>query len=410
MTDVAPKLEVSGLYKIFGPSPERALARRREGGSKDRILSETGDVVAVSDISFSVREGEFFVVMGLSGSGKSTLIRCLNRLIDPTAGRILVDGEDVAQMDAEALRQLRLSKMAMVFQHFALFPHRTVGENVEFGLKMQGVDRSERRDRALEALDLVELRAWADRSPAALSGGMRQRVGLARALAVDPQILLMDEPFGALDPLIRRDMQEELITLQRRFKKTIIFITHDLHEALRLGDRVAIMRDGRFVQVGAPQAIVDHPEDPYVAAFTQDVDRGRVFTVETIMREPETLVSGADDVDGALRRLHDSGRSGLVVTGADGGANGVVGLAELSAAASAGGDAGALSAATQDVTTVAPETALADIYDQCTAGLPIAVVDKAGSLCGVVEPLDVFTALTGNEGSEDRKDAGRLAR
>src|SRR5690606_23617829 len=248
-----PKIRVRHLSKIFGEAPERALERLVAGADKDQIFEETGSVVAVADVSFEVGEGEIFVVMGLSGSGKSTLVRCINRLFEATAGELLVDDEDVLAMDGEQLRQIRLGKIAMVFQHFALFPHKTVAENVEFGLKVRGVAAEPRRERALEALDMVGLRAWADVAPSNLSGGMQQRVGLARALAVDPEVLLMDEPFSALDPLIRRDMQQELIRLQQALRMTIIFITHDLHEALTIGDHIAIMKDGRFVQIGTPE-------------------------------------------------------------------------------------------------------------------------------------------------------------
>jgi len=279
------KLRVEGLAKVFGPEPDQAVKLAREGRAKDDIFKETGSIVAVDDVSFAVPEREIFVVMGLSGSGKSTLIRCLNRLIEPTSGRVFIDDDEITGLDAEGLRRLRLSKMAMVFQHFALFPHRTVAENAAFGLKLRGMDAAERRRRAIDALDAVGLAAWADSRPASLSGGMQQRVGLARALAVEPEILLMDEPFSALDPLIRRDMQDELLKLQERYETTIVFITHDLHEALKIGDQVAIMKDGAFVQVSEPEAIVNAPADDYVGAFVQDVDRGRVLTLGTLMRE-----------------------------------------------------------------------------------------------------------------------------
>lgn len=290
-------------------------------------------------VSFDVPAGSFFVVMGLSGSGKSTLIRCLNRLIDPTAGQVLIDGEDVTLLDEAGLRELRRTRIGMVFQHFALLPHRTVRENVEFGLKIRGAALEERREAADQALGVVGLAQWAGYRPSALSGGMKQRVGLARALASQTEILLMDEPFSALDPLIRKDMQDEMVELQRRFRKTIVFITHDLHEALHLGDRVAIMKEGRFVQVATPEEIVRAPEDPYVAAFTQDVDRGRVITAAGLMREP---VPG-----------HRSAEA-----------------------------------------TVAASAPIAEAYAACGEGLPVPVVDDDGRPVGALHPEDVFAELS----------------
>lgn len=304
------RIEVQGLSKVFGTNVEEALSLKRNGLSRAEILEQTGAVVAIDDVSFSVDAGEIFVVMGLSGSGKSTLVRCLNRLHEPSVGRIEIDGEDVVTATDERIRELRLQKITMVFQHFALLPHRTVAENVEYGLKMRGLAKPERRDKALKTLENVGLESWIDRRPSDLSGGMQQRVGLARALALDPEILLMDEPFSALDPLIRRDMQGELIELQRRYRTTIIFITHDLNEALTLGDRVAVMKDGRFAQVGRPADIVLNPADDYVAAFTQDIDRGRVLPVRTAIRRPQreealkALSNGAASIEGG-RPLHE---------------------------------------------------------------------------------------------------------
>jgi glycine betaine/proline transport system ATP-binding protein len=248
------------------------------------IQQQTGHLVAVRAISFSVQPGETFVVMGLSGSGKSTLLRCLPRLIDPTRGQVLIDGEDVATMDAAHLRQLRRHKMSMVFQNFGLLPHRRVLDNVAYGLEIQGVKKPERYSRARDVLQLVNLKGWENHYPSQLSGGMQQRVGLARALAVDPEILLFDEPFSALDPLIRREMQDELLALQAKMQKTLIFITHDFAEAIKLGDHIAIMKDGAFVQVGTAEEVVLHPTDDYVAEFTKDVPRSRVLTARAIMR------------------------------------------------------------------------------------------------------------------------------
>jgi glycine betaine/proline transport system ATP-binding protein len=247
------------------------------------LLEKTGCVAAVRDVSFDVAPGEVFVVMGLSGSGKSTLIRTITRLIDPTAGQVLIDGEDVAVATDERLREIRRKKVSMVFQHFGLFPHRTIVDNAAFGLEIQGMEREERTKRAEEVLEIVGLGGWGNSYPDELSGGMQQRVGLARALANDPEIMLFDEPFSALDPLIRRDMQDQVVRLQRELKKTMIFITHDLAEALKLGDRIAIMKDGGFVQVGTPEEVVARPADAYVADFTRDVPRAHVLTARTIM-------------------------------------------------------------------------------------------------------------------------------
>lgn len=278
------KVSCRNVWKIFGPRPDLARRHAEEGLSKDAILEKTGHVIAVRDVSFDVEEGEIFVVMGLSGSGKSTLIRCICRLIEPTHGQILVDGEDVTQMDPPRLRELRRHKMSMVFQHFGLFPHRRVIDNVAYGLEIQGIPREDRHRRAREVLELVGLKGWELYYPQELSGGMQQRVGLARALAVDPAIMLFDEPFSALDPLIRREMQDELLKLQQVMHKTLIFITHDFLEAVKLGDRIAVMRDGEIVQIGTPEEIVAHPVDDYVRAFTVDAPRVKVLDVATVMR------------------------------------------------------------------------------------------------------------------------------
>jgi len=270
------------VWKVYGAKADRIVGTPDADLPRAELLAKTGCVVAVRDVSFDVAQGEVFVVMGLSGSGKSTLVRMLNRIHDPTAGEVFVEGQDVMQMNDDELRTVRRTKISMVFQHFGLFPHRTIAENVAFGLEVQGRDRQERLTTANEVLGEVGLDGWGASYPDELSGGMQQRVGLARALANDPEILLFDEPFSALDPLIRRDMQDQMIALQRDLKKTMIFITHDLAEALKLGDRIAIMKDGRFVQVGTPEEVVAHPADDYVADFTKDVPRAHVLTVRSI--------------------------------------------------------------------------------------------------------------------------------
>jgi glycine betaine/proline transport system ATP-binding protein len=281
-TDTA--VSCRGLWKVYGPHPERIVGSPEADLPRPELLEKTGCVAAIKDVSFDVPPGEVFVVMGLSGSGKSTLVRMINRLHDPTAGEIVVDGENLLTLSAERLRELRRRKISMVFQHFGLLPHRWIVDNVAFGLEVQGMEREDRERKAVEVLEVVGLGGWAQHYPDELSGGMQQRVGLARALATDPEIMLFDEPFSALDPLIRRDMQDEVIRLQREVRKTMIFITHDLAEALKLGDRIAIMKDGRFVQVGTPEEVVAHPADDYVADFTKDVPRAHVLTARAIMR------------------------------------------------------------------------------------------------------------------------------
>jgi glycine betaine/proline transport system ATP-binding protein len=288
-----PSVACHGLWKVYGANPERLVGSADADLSRAELLEKTGCVAAVREVSFEVQPGEVFVVMGLSGSGKSTLVRCLSRLIEPTAGHVLIDGEDVLGFAPERLRELRRRKLSMVFQHFGLFPHRRIVDNVAYGLEVRGEDRETRTRRAAQILEVVGLAGWENAYPDALSGGMQQRVGLARALATDPEIMLFDEPFSALDPLIRRDMQDEVLRLQREVRKTMIFITHDLLEALKLGDRVAIMRDGRFVQVGTPEEVVIHPADAYVADFTRDVPRAHVLSARTIMVPP----GGADGGD-----------------------------------------------------------------------------------------------------------------
>lgn len=291
-TESAPDLDatdvtfsVRNLWKIFGKNADKVIGTDLERADRDRIKEETGCTVAVRDVSFDVRPGEIFVVMGLSGSGKSTLIRCLTRLIEPTSGSVRLDGEDIEQASDQRLRELRRHKMAMVFQHFGLLPNRRIIDNVAYGLEVRGMAREERYARAREMIDMVGLSGYENARPGELSGGMQQRVGLARALAVDPQVLLFDEPFSALDPLIRRDMQNEVVRLQRELNKTSVFITHDLQEALKLGDRIAIMRDGELVQVGTPEEVVGRPANAYVADFTSDVARTTVLTARWLVRD-----------------------------------------------------------------------------------------------------------------------------
>ena len=387
------KIRAENVYRIFGSQPDRAMAMLEAGRSKDEILEATGMTVGVNDVGFEVDEGEIFVVMGLSGSGKSTLIRMINGLIKPSSGSILIDGDDVASCSAETLRRVRRDKVAMVFQHFALLPHKTVIDNVAYGLKIKGVPAAERRERAATALGQVGLSAYAESYPDELSGGMQQRVGLARGLANDPQILLMDEPFSALDPLIRRDMQEELLDLQRTLKKTIVFITHDLNEALTLGDKIAIMKDGRFVQVGSAEEIVDAPADDYVRAFTADIDRSRVFTAGSVATDPVTVDLAADSARIAIARMEDAGLDALYVL--EGGRPaGAVTYRDLTAALRDDARATIGAVLVRDFPRARQSAQLHQLYALAEQGLPIAVTGRDGRLVGVVSPEAVFAKLS----------------
>ncbi len=315
----AVKLQVKNLYKIFGPHPKKAMKLLEDGLDKDAIFEKTETTVGVQNASFEIYEGEIFVIMGLSGSGKSTMVRMLNRLIEPTAGHVLIDDEDIVTMNDEELVKLRRAKLSMVFQSFALMPHMTVLQNAAFGLEMDGVDKEARNKRALEALAQVGLDAWAESLPSELSGGMQQRVGLARGLAVDPDILLMDEAFSALDPLIRTEMQDELLKLQAKAKRTIVFISHDLDEAMRIGDRIAIMEGGRVVQVGTPEEILQNPADDYVRAFFRGVDPTNILTAGDIASDTQVTIPITDGKSprAALQRLIKNDRDYGFVVDAD---------------------------------------------------------------------------------------------
>jgi len=291
-----PTISVRGLWKVYGPNAEQIIGSADANLSRADLREKTGCTAAVRDVSFDVSDGEVFVVMGLSGSGKSTLVRCLTRLVEPTAGQIRLEGEDVLAANAQRLRELRRSRFSMVFQHFGLLPHRRVTDNVAYGLEINGISKSARYARAMEVISLVGLQGYETCYPSELSGGMQQRVGLARALASDPDVMFFDEPFSALDPLIRRDMQQEVIRLHHEVKKTMVFITHDLAEALKLGDRIAIMRDGALVQVGTPEELVASPADDYVANFVSDFPKSHVLTLRWIARAPHP----DEDLDGPV--------------------------------------------------------------------------------------------------------------
>ena len=308
------KIEIRNLTKIFGKRTSKALSLLEEGKSRSEILHQTRSLVAVNRISFSVAQGEVTVIIGLSGSGKSTLLRCINRLIEPTAGSVLVDGEEITRLPGKTLRTFRQQKFGMVFQHFALFPHFSVLRNAAYGLELMGMPTREREKKALEALDIVNLTSWAKAMPEQLSGGMKQRVGLARALALDPEILLMDEAFSALDPLTRNEMQEELLRLQHTLHKTIIFITHDLDEAMSLGDKILILRDGSIVQKGRSEDILSSPADDYVTSFVSHVDRSKILTASSIQSRPSCIaVLGIDGPRTILRKMHNHNTTVLLV-------------------------------------------------------------------------------------------------
>ncbi|HEO4409045.1 TPA: glycine betaine/L-proline ABC transporter ATP-binding protein [Streptococcus agalactiae] len=385
-------LEVKNLTKIFGKKQKAALEMVKQGKSKTEILEKTGATVGVYDASFEIKEGEIFVIMGLSGSGKSTLVRMLNRLIDPSSGNIYLDGKDIAKMNVEDLRNIRRHDINMVFQNFGLFPHRTILENTEFGLEMRGVSKEERTMLAEKALDNAGLLPFKDQYPSQLSGGMQQRVGLARALANSPKILLMDEAFSALDPLIRREMQDELLDLQDTNKQTIIFISHDLNEALRIGDRIALMKDGEIMQIGTGEEILTNPANDFVREFVEDVDRSKVLTAQNIMIKPLTTVLEIDGPQVALTRMHREEVSMLMATNRR---RQLLGSLTADAAIEARKKGLPLSEVIdKDVVTVSKDTVITDImpliYD---SSAPIAVTDDNDRFLGVIIRGRVIEAL-----------------
>jgi glycine betaine/proline transport system ATP-binding protein len=395
-----PTIVVRDLYKIFGPRPDAAARLLEEGEDKQEILSRTRSTVAVQDVNFEIRRGETFVVMGLSGSGKSTLVRLLNRLIESTRGQVEVDGVDVTTMKREELTRLRREKFGMVFQRFALLPHRTVLDNVAFGLEVQGLGRDERRERAAGVLELVGLTGYGDSRPDELSGGMQQRVGLARALASDPDVLLMDEPFSALDPLMRRQMQEEMLDLQARLRKTIVFITHDLDEALKLGDRVAIMKDGRVVQLGTPEDIMLRPADDYVASFVEGHDRSEMLTARDVMVPPGVVVRGGHSPAVALRTIEQSGRSRILVVGSDNRFEGSI-TADALATATRAGVTEVRDAGLEEATIAHPDERVRSLIPMAASQEePIAVVEN-GRLMGLVGRGAILHGLSGDMNEAD---------
>jgi len=385
MTDTQQtKIQVRNLSKVFGGDTKKALELRDEGLKRTQIFEKTGQTLGLSNINFDVREGELLVIMGLSGSGKSTLIRCLNRLIEPTEGDIIIEGENIPQLNDKALLQCRRRHFSMVFQNFALFPHRSVQMNAEYGLEIRGIPKAERAAKAKNALRQVGLEGWENAYPSQLSGGMQQRVGLARALANDSSVLLMDEAFSALDPLIRRDMQQELIELQHRMKKTTIFITHDLDEALNIGDRIILLRDGEIVQIGTPEEILTRPADDYVARFTEGVDKSRVVTSRRAMRPVRATARDDDGPRTVIHKMGENGLDSIYVVDRERKLLGIVEVEQVEAAAKAGKESIRDLIAT-DFPSVGPDEPLSSLYSMFNGkSYPIAVVDDDRRLLGVV--------------------------
>lgn len=398
-----PIIEVKELTKIFGRDPKRAIPLLDKGWSKEKIFEETRLTVGVNQASFSIEAGEIFVIMGLSGSGKSTLVRLLNRLIEPTSGQVLINGQDIVTLSQEKLREVRRKNISMVFQNFALFPHRTVLENVELGMEIQGMPKKEREEKARKALELVGLKGREHSRPRELSGGMQQRVGIARGLANDPDVLLMDEAFSALDPLIRKEMQDELIELQSKMRKTIVFITHDLDEALRIGDRIALMKDGVVVQIGTPEEIMTNPANEYVERFVEDVDLSKVLTASHVMKRPETITLERGPRV-ALQFMRDTGVSNLYVVDSSRKLLGAITAEDAMNAVKEGKKLKDI--LITDVPTASPDIIINELFDRVgSTKIPVAVVDETNKLLGIIIRGSVLAALSGNnelEGEANR--------
>ncbi len=391
------KIEIKNLYKIFGAHPEKAVDLLKNSKNKDEILFETKNVVGLNNVSLSIKSGEIFVIMGLSGSGKSTLARCINRLIEPTSGEIYIDGENITTMSYKELLQIRRNKIGMVFQNFALFPHLNLLDNVAYGLKVQGVPVEKRYEKASESLKGVGLSGWEKHYPQQLSGGMRQRVGLARALANDPDILLMDEAFSALDPLIRQDMQDELMNLQDKMNKTIVFITHDLNEALKLGDRIALMKDGKINQIGTPEEILISPATEYVARFVEGVDKTKVLTASHVMKRPDPLVYAKDGPRVALLKMKEAGISSIFVVDKQKKIQGLLYADKAAEALQEGADT-VIPYLDTNYSKVSPETYISDMFDlMASVQGSVAVTSPDNHLLGIIVRGAIFAGLSGGE-------------
>ena len=387
------KIEVNNLYKIFGNKPKKALEMLKSGSTKQEVLEKNNSTVGVHDASFEVKEGEIFVIMGLSGSGKSTLLRCINRLIEPTAGSIKVDGQEVMDFEKKELRNFREKEFGMVFQNFALLPHRTVLENAMFGLEIQNVEKSKRIKRAKDALNAVGLDGWEDQLPEQLSGGMQQRVGLARALAVDPEILLMDEPFSALDPLIKKEMQNKLLDLYEEMERTILFITHDLDEALKLGDRIAIMKEGKIIQIGDHEEILTNATNDYVEEFVEDVNRSRVLTARDIMSKPVSLLYPQDGPRTALHKMKNNELSSLFVVDKKKHYKGIVYIEDVVDFIN-NDDEKEFKDIIRDITKADPEENLRELFaDIADLSAPLPVLDDNEKLLGIIVKTNVLANL-----------------
>lgn len=393
-------IQVNGLFKIFGNDPKRVFPLIEKGMRKNEILDKTGCGVGINNASFEIHKKEIFVLMGLSGSGKSTVIRCLNRLIEPTRGEVLINGKDIMKMSREELLQVRRSTLSMVFQHFGLLPHRSVIRNVEYGLEVAGAPAADARKSAVDALELVGLKGYEDSMPDELSGGMQQRVGLARALASDPDVLLMDEAFSALDPLIRTQMQDELLELQARMHKTIVFITHDLDEALKLGDRIGIMKDGEVVQIGTPEDILTNPANEYVERFVENVDRSKVITASSLMRKVRTITVPKDGPHVAIRAMEKHGISSIFAVDATRQLQGMLTVDEAVKLERAKKNDVTESLMT-DLFVVSPDTPIADLLNTAmTTRYPIAIQDGEGRLMGVLDRAAILAEIYEDAGEE----------
>lgn len=396
------QIQVKNVSKIFGSKPKSAIPLIKKGLSKEEILKKTNHTVGVYDATFDINKGEVFVIMGLSGSGKSTLIRCFNLLNKPTDGSILLDGQDITKCSRDELKKVRQEKIAMVFQHFGLFSHRTILANVEYGLEIRNVPKEKRREIAQQNIETVGLKGYEDKYPDELSGGMQQRVGLARALTNDPDILLMDEPFSALDPLIRREMQLELLDIQERLQKTIIFITHDVNEAFRIGDRVAVMKDGHVEQVGTPEEIIANPANEYISEFIKDIDRSKVFQASHIMTKPNALVSSKDGLNVAIKEMRENGISSVFVVDRS---RRIQGIVTIDDAIQGIKEKKSLSdVIREDITIVNEEEYINDLIPKALeSSFPLAVVNEDNKLVGYILRVHVLSGLTSDDVNESEE-------
>ncbi len=391
------KVKIRNVYKVFGKRPSKALEDLKSGKDKETIMEESKQVVALDDVSMDIMAGEVFVVMGLSGSGKSTLARCINRLIKPTSGTISIDDKDITKMNTQELRETRRKKISMVFQNFGLFPHLNILDNVAYGLKIQGIEKAQRYELAGTSIKQVGLKGWEMKYPEELSGGMQQRVGLARALANDPDILIMDEAFSALDPLIRADMQDELVELQKVMKKTIIFITHDLDEAIKIGDRIALMKDGKVIQVGTSQEILVNPADDYVRRFIQNIDKNKVFTASQIMRDPVALAAISDQPTAIMDTIDDKEIDSIFIVDKNNILKGLVRREDLEKAIKDKAT-NVMKYLDFDFTKARKDRSLESLLAPlANSNEPIAIVSSENKLRGIVVRSYIFEAITGGD-------------